>query len=74
MKLFFCLKKKKGKVNLDLEKVIKNGFVCKLIYFDYIVIYLDVMWNEGILFVFLWWIDLNFIGLIGLYVKVYCEI
>lgn len=41
-KLFFRLKKKKGKVNSDSEKVIKNGPVYKPIYPDHIVIYSDV--------------------------------
>ena len=41
-KLFFRLKKGKGKVNSDSEKVIKNGPVYKPIYPDHIVIYSDV--------------------------------
>lgn len=41
-KLFFRLKKGKGKVNSDSEKVIKNGPVYKPIYLHDIVIYSDV--------------------------------
>lgn len=64
-KLFFRLKKKKGKVNSDSEKVIKNGPVYKPIYLDDIVIlrrerykryvqnklFFGNMRNEGISFV-----------------------